>query len=433
MNQSKIAVLGAGIMGSCLALELAQRGHQIDLYEVASTPMTGASLNNEGKLHLGFVYGKDPLKDTHKVMIRGSLAFKGIIEKLTGQCVEAKFDSEPFHYFIPNDSQLTINEILNHFDNVQSTINQIINSREFQYFDLTEKLYFKENSSEIHEKYFSPRHTQISICTDEISLSTNSIASILKEGLRCERMVNFIGNTKVISARNLANDGVEITSMNRGQIVTKSYQCVANCLWDDKLRIDKTAGINDSGPWIMRYKAMLSISAPSINLNLIPSATGILGPYGDIVNHKNGSYYLSWYPLCKLGETLNDEGRKLHTEIHSFPARVVKKLLSGLPLLSEKVSFITHRKFIKDNILEMSKYIPSVQHFSKYGNSIKVSGGVILAKGSTDIDDPNSYLHQRSVIGPVAYGNYITVDTGKYCTAPLFALETADMITKILS
>jgi glycine/D-amino acid oxidase-like deaminating enzyme len=59
-SRSDVGVLGAGIMGCCLALELAQRGRRVDLLDLAPAPMTGASLHNEGKLHLGFVYAKDP-------------------------------------------------------------------------------------------------------------------------------------------------------------------------------------------------------------------------------------------------------------------------------------------------------------------------------------------------------------------------------------
>jgi hypothetical protein len=328
---------------------------------------------------------------------------------------------------------LTISEILNHFDDVQTCINQTIKSYDSKYLNASEKCYFKINPPKIHDRYFSQKYTLNSVSTDEISVSTTAIAFILTDAIKRQKMITFIGNTKVISVKRMTNDEIEITTRNRGRTTINKYQCAANCLWDDKLRIDKTADINNSGPWILRYKAMLNISAPAIGLGLIPSATGILGPYGDIVNHKNGTYYLSWYPLCKLAETLNNDGRKLHSEIHNYHARIVKRILSGFPVLSEKVSSITHKKFIKNNILEMAKYIPSAEQLLKYGNSFKLSGGVILAKGSTDINDPDSYLHQRSIIGPIAYGNYVTVDTGKYCTAPLFALETADMITKIIS
>ena len=102
-------------MGCCLALELAQRGYRVDLFDRASGPITATSLHNEGKLHLGFVYAHDPLKATHGVMLRGSLAFARIIERLTGARAEALLPSHPFQYFVPRDSLLGMTELEQHF------------------------------------------------------------------------------------------------------------------------------------------------------------------------------------------------------------------------------------------------------------------------------------------------------------------------------
>jgi hypothetical protein len=54
-----------------------------------------------------------------------------------------------------------------------------------------------------------------------------------------------------------------------------------------------------------------------------------------------------------------------------------------------------------------------------------VAGGFIFAWGSADIDDIGSELHQRFDIGVRSYGRYHSIDTGKYCMAPLYALEVA--------
>jgi 2-polyprenyl-6-methoxyphenol hydroxylase-like FAD-dependent oxidoreductase len=54
-----IAVLGAGLQGTCIALELARRGFDVDLLDQDLEPLNRASLRNEGKIHLGFVYAKD--------------------------------------------------------------------------------------------------------------------------------------------------------------------------------------------------------------------------------------------------------------------------------------------------------------------------------------------------------------------------------------
>ena len=48
----RIAILGAGNAGVCTALELASRGHAVDLYDENSQVITRASQNNEGKIHL---------------------------------------------------------------------------------------------------------------------------------------------------------------------------------------------------------------------------------------------------------------------------------------------------------------------------------------------------------------------------------------------
>ena len=52
-DASTVAVLGAGIMGTCLALMLARRGRRVVLFDKAAMPMSAASRWNEGKIHLG--------------------------------------------------------------------------------------------------------------------------------------------------------------------------------------------------------------------------------------------------------------------------------------------------------------------------------------------------------------------------------------------
>jgi FAD dependent oxidoreductase len=67
-----IAILGAGILVTCIALELADRGHRLTVFERSAEPLSEASLYNEGKLHLGFVYAADPSFRTAERMLRGA-------------------------------------------------------------------------------------------------------------------------------------------------------------------------------------------------------------------------------------------------------------------------------------------------------------------------------------------------------------------------
>ena len=420
-------------MGCCLALELAQRGYRVDLIDLASAPMTGTSLHNEGKLHLGFVYANDPLKATHGLMIRGSLAFSRIIKKLSGHDANAFMPSQPFHYFVPIDSQLDMIAINDHFHEVEKAIHEVTQNSGDLYLDRRVDQYYRRNSSGYHRSMFSPGLTLGSFRTEERSVSTVAVANILCRAIKNQPNINFISNTKVLSADRLACGDVEIELFRSGETSLNRYSCAVNCLWGDRLRIDSTAGIRDQGPWVLRYKATINLSTPTAARSNIPSATGILGPYGDVVNHSNGSYYISWYPLCKIAQFIDDDGRKRHDTLHQGAlSRCIKKMTASYPSISRSVASIAHRKFVNDNIREIAAYIPSMASLINCKKQCEVGGGVILARGTTDIHDPKSYLHQRSAIGPVAHGSYVTIDTGKYCTAPLFAMEAADVITDIL-
>jgi hypothetical protein len=433
LSRSSVGILGAGIMGCCLALELARRGCKVDLIERAPAPMTGASLHNEGKLHLGFVYANDPLKKTHGLMVRGSLSFARIIENLTGCNAADLAFSRPFHYFVPVDSHLDIAAIHHHFHEVENTIRDVSRSTGDSYLNLKSDCFFERNSSSDHESMFAPGVTLGSFRTEERSVSPITVAKALTRAVSNSPNVNFIGNTEVLSADRLACGDVELETRRNGETSTSRYSSVANCLWDDRLRLDRTAGIFDQDHWLLRYKATIIFTAAKYLPKNILSATGILGPYGDVVSHNDGSYYVSWYPLCKLVQTTDGDGRKLHDMVHKgVVSRCIKKMLSGTPSISKVVSSFAHKKFIQDNIREMAAYIPSMAYLVNNTMRCEVGGGVIMARGATDIDDPKSYLHQRSSIGPVAHGSYITIDTGKYCTAPLFALEAADMIMNVL-
>jgi hypothetical protein len=55
-----------------------------------------------------------------------------------------------------------------------------------------------------------------------------------------------------------------------------------------------------------------------------------------------------------------------------------------------------------------------------------------MADGEADIDDPDSGLHQRFAIGPRLHGRWLSLGTGKYCTAPLFGKQSAEMLAAAL-
>jgi glycine/D-amino acid oxidase-like deaminating enzyme len=87
----RVAVLGSGLQGACVALELALNGAEVDLYEKNETCLSQASAHNEGKIHLGYVYANDPSLRTARLMARGTLCFSSLMRRWIGDAISFQF------------------------------------------------------------------------------------------------------------------------------------------------------------------------------------------------------------------------------------------------------------------------------------------------------------------------------------------------------
>ncbi|MEU2603427.1 FAD-dependent oxidoreductase [Streptomyces albus] len=105
-----VAVIGCGVFGAVAALRLAERGYRVTVFERNREPLSGASFNNQNRLHLGFHYPRDPA--TAEQCIRGYQKFRDEF----AECVTADF---PNGYFIAEEgSAVTAREYLDFCDGV---------------------------------------------------------------------------------------------------------------------------------------------------------------------------------------------------------------------------------------------------------------------------------------------------------------------------
>jgi glycine/D-amino acid oxidase-like deaminating enzyme len=303
-------------MGCCLALILSQRGYTVDLFDMADQPLKGASLHNEGKLHLGYVYAKDPHDETYLSMIRGSLLFGDLIQELTGVHPASLPISKPFQYIVPWDSQMTLEAVAAHFEHVDEAIKTYTADSKASYFGR------KLTSSNLNdptktESFFPKRSIMGSFTTDEISVSPYIIAELLIRAIRCDKRIRFHGRNHIRSVTRLPSGNSEVEVFADGRATLHRFDCVVNCLWGDKIGIDRTAGILSDIPVLVRYKAAIKISATDPQFSNLPSVTAILGSYGDLVNFGSGDFYLSWYPLCKLAEKIDGDMQEIERILQS--------------------------------------------------------------------------------------------------------------------
>ena len=114
-------VLGAGIQGACTALALAERGWQVDIVDAADDCLTRASLRNEGKIHLGFVYANDATGETPTLMLDAALQFGDLLDRWCGHPLPwAQLRSRPFSYVVRTDSMCSADMLFDKYAKLQA-------------------------------------------------------------------------------------------------------------------------------------------------------------------------------------------------------------------------------------------------------------------------------------------------------------------------
>jgi hypothetical protein len=178
---------------------------------------------------------------------------------------------------------------------------------------------------------------------------------------------------------------------------------VINALWEGRVAIDRKAGVMPDFDISYRYRLALFVrTAQAVSL---PNAVIATGPFGDVKNYNGTEFYLSWYPA---GLIANAEGP-------TPPPLPPRDRAASTNVAIETFAALT-------------ELLPGVRNVKANMSDMAVEGGWVVAQGSGALSDPTSKLHQRDRFGVRRYGSYITVDTGKYSTAPWLAKTIADEI-----
>jgi glycine/D-amino acid oxidase-like deaminating enzyme len=401
----RVAVLGGGLQGSCVAMELASAGISVDLYDKNDRCMSQASAQNEGKIHLGYVYANDRSLRTARTMIHGAIAFAPLLRRWIGDAIDGIPVSAPFHYVVHADSMLGTDEIEHHFRRSHAVAFEESQGVQLDYFGADYRRPPVRLSESECDALYDRKSVAAAYSTSEMGIDPEALAEAIRSRLFEDPNITCILRAHVHAVA-MTDEGGTIDVDVAGQRTLESYDHVVNALWDGRLAVDKTAGIHVDRSWLYRLKYYLRLPA-SVGSSTLPSTTIVLGPFGDVVSYGNGHVFLSWYPA----------GMRATSSDLSPPA---------WPATLDDAASIEMR----DNILDgLTKVVPSVARLTPDSiNACLVKSGVICAWGKTDINDRSSELHERHAIGPCSYGRYHTVDTGKLTTAPLFAKIVADRV-----
>ncbi len=403
---TRVAVLGAGLQGSSVALALAHAGYAVTLLDRAPGPLYRSSLRNEGKIHLGFVYCNDPDRKTPPLMLRCALEFAPLLERWLGHALPwAEWRSAPFQYALMRESMVNLFDIQQAFHRLDADYRAMRDSS-MSYLGVNPDRLCGEAIPVLEGSHFSCARVSHTITTSELALDLTPFCAAVRQILIHDQRIDGRYGVDVREVKR-RHGGFEICGHTRdGAQWTTEAEVVVNCLWEGRLLVDDMLGYAPSRPHLHRLKYRL-IGSMKKSVPGLMSCTLILGAFGDLVLNKSGRHYFSWHPGCMLESTNR-----------IAPPDSWQAACDGV------VTDEIRQKVTAAIMHGLGDVIPSVTSVQP----LAVDAGVICAWGETDIVDPSSGLHRRHDIGVHEHDGYYSIDSGKFTCAPAFARDLVQLL-----
>lgn len=402
MMQTAI-IMGGGIQGMSCSLALQKAGYGVVLIEKESQLFSRTSVNQEGRLHLGFTYSKDETLKTGELVMKGSLNFAPLLELWLGPINWKAFIREKGLYLIHKDSPLLSEaRITQYFERISSLYKDLVNDDvTLNYFGKRppEILSFPDN---VPREVSGDKIVRV-IATEERRIDLESFKVFLVRRVM-ESKVRILKNTEVKCVERKGSGFNVSVGDGEGKTQMISGDFLVNCLWDNRRLIDQMLGIETNKEYMYRLKFGI---IGKVRHNLSNNYSIISGAYGNVGPRSKSLTYISWHPSCVHGISHEISTPKQWEEFFHKP--------QSIELSSD---------WIKDSINNLSEFVPEIKTFKPTA----LLPGVICSEGDSDIYDEGSGVHKRYNVGVRQYDRYFSIDTGKFVLAPLFANQLVELL-----
>lgn len=401
MPVKRIAVLGAGILGSCLALLLARRGHHVTVFDKEHEPVACASRWNEGKIHLGYLYGADQSLSTARHILPGSLNFGRVLSQLLETDLTPHTTSGDDIYLVHRHSVVDPTALEQTFGRIDELLREHPASR--HYLVDVSRAQTRSLSRAEWGLISSSDEVVAALEVPERSINTQWVAEGLAAALRAQPRITLQLGATVTEAKPVvgADGRWQVGSVDG---TCEQFDAVVNALWEGRLAVDLTAGVAPEPGWSHRFRYCLFIHTDRpVELR---SALITVGGFGDVKNYNGRDFYMSWYPVGMVRQG------------------------SGVTLeRPEPLDAAATEQFVSAVRARLGTLLPGTDAVFEAAEDIKVRGGFVFAQARGSVDDPTASIHRRDRFGVRREGNYYSVDTGKYSTAPWMAEQLAAEIS----
>lgn len=395
-------VLGGGIQGLSSVFALLSEGYSVTILDKSASLFNRASLRNEGKVHLGFVYANDSTGRTPALMLRSAMRFAPGLDLLTGFPFPwESLISNPFVYTVMSDSMVPAPRIFSFYDSLAQDYKRELDNPDLHYLGRRAPVFWEPTDCPTG---FSGKNGNAWAKTCELALDLVKFREEFVKRLSGADDRVTIRLSETVKEVLETSSGFRVyTESLSGERKTYESDLVVNCLWEDRIRIDNQVGLVPDYHWVNRLKYRLMIKVPG-HLKIRDSFTYVLGAYGDLVTYPFSDWsYLSWYPVVMKGWS-NEVVTPREWE----------------PACDGQTPDDFKNQLIRD-VFEVYKHLVPGIEGSEVG---LVDAGIIFSRGSfKDITIPDSELHERYDIGVQEKNGYFSISTGKFTSAPYHALQ----------
>ena len=399
MKQSHHCIMGAGLQGALLALKLAERGADVTLIERADAPLTGASRFNEGKVHLGYIFVKDDVRRTARRMIEGAVSFLDELSPFLPQRDIEQNLSDPLLYKVPADSLMPPEALAAQYDAMDDMISDALMQGTANYLG-------QRRLPRVRRLPDPDRETGLiaEFQTAEQAIDPDFLCDHLTAALLHPPRIELVTQTTVMALHRQDNRPPNVVTAQHGLL--GPFDSVTNCTWDSLLHLDGTLGHRPRLPHLHRLKLANTVTLPS-DIPAPETVTLVLGPYGDVVRYRSNRVFYSWYPTGCIDRS----------EALAPPQ-------SWRDMAPER-----NRQLALDALAQLDPFVGGLAPLRASDLPARSNARVIFSWGTGDVDQPDSLLHERFRIGPrLLEPGYLSIDTGKLTTAPLFAAQALEML-----
>ncbi len=219
--------------------------------------------------------------------------------------------------------------------------------------------------------------------------------------MKADSEIHLLLNRRVVGIEMEDTCG-HVTVRSGGETERLRAPVVVNCLWENRRAFDVAVGIDGVPDYTTRFKYGVVLEADPY-IKALDSITIIQGPFGNfVVDPNRQGAYCSWYPASLKGTVTDDAIPDAWDAACGQDAP---------PDVAEEVG--------KANLAAFRKILPGLPDVS----ILRAKPGLIPAEGATDIDNETSAFHRRSDAALLSKGRYVSINTGKYTSAPRNAMR----------